>query len=45
MIFIRVFRKADNVPVAQYYISIETDVNDLKGLAAFTLSSIEYENL
>ncbi|KAI0708917.1 glycoside hydrolase family 105 protein [Cerioporus squamosus] len=29
----------------EYYISVPTDVNDLKGLAAFTLSSIEYESL
>ncbi|EIN04615.1 glycoside hydrolase family 105 protein [Punctularia strigosozonata HHB-11173 SS5] len=29
----------------EYYTSVPTDVNDLKGLAAFTLASIEYENL
>ncbi|KAF9028899.1 glycoside hydrolase family 105 protein [Hymenopellis radicata] len=29
----------------EYYISVNTDVNDLKGLAAFLLASIEYEKL
>ncbi|RPD78128.1 glycoside hydrolase family 105 protein [Lentinus tigrinus ALCF2SS1-7] len=29
----------------EYYISVPTDINDLKGLAAFTLSSIEYESV
>ncbi|TFK90641.1 glycoside hydrolase family 105 protein [Polyporus arcularius HHB13444] len=29
----------------EYYTSVPTDVNDLKGLAAFALSSIEYERL
>ncbi|KAG6864667.1 hypothetical protein C0991_008004 [Blastosporella zonata] len=29
----------------EYYISVDTDVNDLKGLAAFLLASLEYEQL
>lgn len=29
----------------QYYVSVPTDVNDLKGLAAFALASIEFEHL
>ncbi|KAF9451590.1 glycoside hydrolase family 105 protein [Macrolepiota fuliginosa MF-IS2] len=29
----------------EYYISVPTDLNDLKGLAAFLLASIEYEKL
>lgn len=35
---------ADSMPL-QYYISEPIDLNDLKGLAAFVLASIEYENL
>ena len=34
---------ADGIP--QYYISVDTVENDLKGLAAFILASIEYEQL
>ena len=30
---------------SQYYISEPVDLNDLKGLAAFVLASIEYETL
>ena len=30
---------------SQYYISEPIDLNDLKGLAAFVLASIEYETL
>ena len=33
----------DGIP--QYYISVDTVENDLKGLAAFILASIEYEQL
>lgn len=29
----------------KYYVSQATDVNDLKGLAAFLLASIEFEKL
>lgn len=28
-----------------YYVSVDTDVNDLKGLAAFLLASLEVEAL
>lgn len=36
---------AASLTAGQYYTSIATDLNDLKGLAAFTLASIEYEAL
>lgn len=31
--------------LAKYYISQSVDTDDLKGLAAFVLASIEYEKL
>jgi rhamnogalacturonyl hydrolase YesR len=33
------------IPVHQYYISQSVNVNDLKGVAAFVLASLEYEKL
>ncbi len=42
--YILVSEVADaNKHVLQYYISQPTDLNDLKGVAAFVLASLEYE--
>ena len=32
------------VATLQYYVSQAVDTNDLKGIAAFVLASVEYEN-